>query len=97
MMCFIKICGRYGAYICDETDKDVCSLECKKIHLELYREEERRRKEGLSKIWDGSTCFLFYILDSSFYTWRIAEYYKFVTWSGYYTNKDVWALFIAHF
>eukprot|EP00300_Choanocystis_sp_HF-7_P000138 c10117_g1_i1.p1 GENE.c10117_g1_i1~~c10117_g1_i1.p1 ORF type:complete len:657 (+),score=143.83 c10117_g1_i1:1-1971(+) len=27
------VCGRYGAYICDETDADVCSRECKKIHL----------------------------------------------------------------
>ncbi|CAL5185511.1 unnamed protein product [Lathyrus oleraceus] len=23
------VCGRYGEYICDETDDDVCSLECK--------------------------------------------------------------------
>ncbi|KAL9228357.1 hypothetical protein vseg_003947 [Gypsophila vaccaria] len=28
------ICGRYGEYICDETDDDVCSLECKKKLLE---------------------------------------------------------------
>ncbi|XP_021720130.1 DEAD-box ATP-dependent RNA helicase 41-like [Chenopodium quinoa] len=28
------ICGRYGEYICDETDDDVCSLECKKNLLE---------------------------------------------------------------
>lgn len=27
------ICGRYGEYICDETDDDVCSLECKRILL----------------------------------------------------------------
>ncbi|KAL2335103.1 hypothetical protein Fmac_016316 [Flemingia macrophylla] len=27
------ICGRYGEYICDETDDDVCSLECKKALL----------------------------------------------------------------
>ncbi|GAA0148760.1 RNA helicase [Lithospermum erythrorhizon] len=27
------ICGRYGEYICDETDDDVCSLECKQILL----------------------------------------------------------------
>uniref|UniRef100_A0A6P8HX19 RNA helicase n=1 Tax=Actinia tenebrosa TaxID=6105 RepID=A0A6P8HX19_ACTTE len=27
------VCGRYGAYICDETEKDVCSLECKAKHL----------------------------------------------------------------
>ena len=24
-----QICGRYGAYICDETNEDVCSIECK--------------------------------------------------------------------
>lgn len=28
------ICGRYGEYICDETDDDVCSLECKRTLLE---------------------------------------------------------------
>ncbi|XAR60436.1 RNA helicase [Bertholletia excelsa] len=27
------ICGRYGEYICDETDDDVCSLECKQTLL----------------------------------------------------------------
>ena len=27
------ICGRYGAYIVDQTDRDVCSIECKDIHL----------------------------------------------------------------
>lgn len=27
------VCGRYGAYIVDQTDKDVCSLECKARHL----------------------------------------------------------------
>ena len=27
------ICGRYGAYIVDRTDQDVCSLECKARHL----------------------------------------------------------------
>lgn len=26
-------CGRYGAYIVDRTDQDVCSLECKARHL----------------------------------------------------------------
>ena len=29
------VCGRYGAYIVDETDKDVCSLECKARHLRM--------------------------------------------------------------
>ncbi|KAJ8574133.1 hypothetical protein K7X08_025938 [Anisodus acutangulus] len=27
------ICGRYGEYICNETDDDICSLECKGILL----------------------------------------------------------------
>ena len=27
------VCGRYGAYICDRTDCDVCSIECKKKNL----------------------------------------------------------------
>ncbi|GMH27592.1 hypothetical protein Nepgr_029435 [Nepenthes gracilis] len=30
------ICGRYGEYICDETDDDICSLECKNILLERF-------------------------------------------------------------
>ncbi|MQL72896.1 hypothetical protein Taro_005235 [Colocasia esculenta] len=31
------ICGRYGEYICDETDDDICSTECKKILLDRLR------------------------------------------------------------
>ena len=27
------VCGKYGEYICDETDEDVCSLACKSTHL----------------------------------------------------------------
>eukprot|EP00111_Clytia_hemisphaerica_P001337 TCONS_00003808-protein len=27
------MCGKYGEYICDETDEDVCSLACKATHL----------------------------------------------------------------
>lgn len=27
------MCGRFGEYICDSTDNDVCSLECKANHL----------------------------------------------------------------
>ncbi len=29
------VCGRYGEYIVDRTDHDVCSLECKAKHLHL--------------------------------------------------------------
>lgn len=34
------VCGRYGEYICDETDEDVCSLECKAKHLLQVQGEE---------------------------------------------------------
>lgn len=36
------VCGRYGEYICDETDEDVCSLECKAKHLLQVKEKEER-------------------------------------------------------
>lgn len=31
------ICKRFGEYICDETDEDVCSLECKALHLKSIK------------------------------------------------------------
>ena len=56
------MCGKYGAYIVDETDKDVCSLECKAKHLWMLgksvcggggqgKEEEGRRKETTQLPW----------------------------------------------
>ena len=56
------VCGKYGAYIADETDKDVCSLECKAKHLWTLgksvgggggqgKEEEGRRKETTQLPW----------------------------------------------
>lgn len=41
------VCGRYGAYIVDQTDNDVCSLECKARHLE----DLTRKKAG--ELLDG--------------------------------------------
>lgn len=38
------ICGRYGAYIVDLTDEDVCSLECKARHLKSIT---RKKDEDL--------------------------------------------------
>ncbi|MED6133712.1 hypothetical protein PIB30_030685 [Stylosanthes scabra] len=34
------ICGRYGEYICNETDDDVCSMECKTELLEILKSNE---------------------------------------------------------
>ena len=28
------ICGRYGEYVCDATEEDICSLECKAVALQ---------------------------------------------------------------
>jgi ATP-dependent RNA helicase DDX59 len=38
------VCGRYGEYICDKTDEDVCSLECKARHLVQVKEKEEKLK-----------------------------------------------------
>ncbi|KAJ3673216.1 hypothetical protein LUZ60_006590 [Juncus effusus] len=31
------ICGRYGEYICDQSDRDICSLQCKSILLSTLK------------------------------------------------------------
>ncbi|GBB85029.1 hypothetical protein RclHR1_01160023 [Rhizophagus clarus] len=36
------ICGKYGEYICDQTDHDVCSLECKKIDIERVKKMQSK-------------------------------------------------------
>lgn len=36
------VCGRYGEYICDKTDEDVCSLECKAKHLLQIQAKDRK-------------------------------------------------------
>lgn len=34
------VCGKYGEYICDETDEDICSTQCKKTHLAEQQQEK---------------------------------------------------------
>lgn len=44
------VCGRYGEYICDKTDEDVCSLECKaKNLLHVKEKEEWLKSDGVMK------------------------------------------------
>lgn len=39
------VCGKYGEYINDETDQDVCSLQCKKMNSELnFRRVKKKKK-----------------------------------------------------
>lgn len=35
------ICGKYGEYICDETDDDICSIDCKAELLENLKNSQR--------------------------------------------------------
>ncbi|KAM7250101.1 hypothetical protein ACFE04_021984 [Oxalis oulophora] len=35
------ICGKYGEYICNETNDDICSLECKVVLLESVKQPEK--------------------------------------------------------
>ncbi|KVH95540.1 uncharacterized protein LOC112528792 isoform X2 [Cynara cardunculus var. scolymus] len=35
------ICGKYGEYICDETDDDICSMDCKAELLENLKNSQR--------------------------------------------------------
>ncbi len=41
------VCGRYGAYIVDQTDKDVCSLECKARHLKGISRKKELLNDGI--------------------------------------------------
>lgn len=58
------VCGRYGEYICDQTDDDVCSLECKQIVL--HRGSKTQVQVGLQqakRLPAIDECF--YVKDSS--------------------------------
>eukprot|EP01018_Ginkgo_biloba_P037346 Gb_13166 [translate_table: standard] len=37
------VCGRFGEYVCDETDEDICSMECKCELLQLHAQEHAER------------------------------------------------------
>ncbi|KAF6725131.1 putative ATP-dependent RNA helicase DDX59 [Oryzias melastigma] len=51
------MCGRYGEYICDATDNDVCSLECKAKHLmKMGFGTGEEAFTGKDTNWDGKAC-----------------------------------------
>ncbi|KAH9055973.1 hypothetical protein Ae201684P_021713 [Aphanomyces euteiches] len=41
-------CGRYGEYICDKTDEDVCSVECRDKALERAANRDLQKEFGIS-------------------------------------------------
>ncbi|XP_007421698.1 probable ATP-dependent RNA helicase DDX59 [Python bivittatus] len=52
------VCGRYGEYICDKTDEDVCSLECKAKHLLQVKGEEESSKPTKNEKANSQPIFL---------------------------------------
>lgn len=60
------ICGRYGEYICDETDEDVCSLECKAKHLLQVKEKEEKIKLSSAQQTDSEQVSLL----NTFYAYK---------------------------
>ncbi|XP_020574044.1 DEAD-box ATP-dependent RNA helicase 41 [Phalaenopsis equestris] len=51
-------CGRYGEYICDETDDDICSKECKQILLSKIKNDEKPTlKISIAKVPASDECF----------------------------------------
>ena len=51
------ICSRYGEYICNETDEDVCSLQCKDIALKRSSSRERSIDNLVSSICPTSSSY----------------------------------------
>ncbi|CAN1810833.1 DEAD-box ATP-dependent RNA helicase 41, partial [Linum perenne] len=56
------ICGRYGEYICDETDDDVCSLECKQVLLDRITAKDQGLISNRIVLPAKDECF--YVRDS---------------------------------
>ena len=50
------VCGRYGAYVCDQTDEDVCSLECKSRHLRDRQKQNTRPSDPDLPLRDSKTA-----------------------------------------
>ena len=46
----VKICGKYGEYICDENESDICSLECKDL---LLKQLHQSKEEEVQQTCDG--------------------------------------------
>ncbi|CAH1420201.1 unnamed protein product [Lactuca virosa] len=58
-------CGRYGEYICDETDDDICSLECKQKLLLKIKEPKLPTSLTLPPIRLPTSDECFYVKDGN--------------------------------
>ncbi|XP_050263740.1 uncharacterized protein LOC126707994 [Quercus robur] len=44
------VCGRYGEYICNETDDDICSMECKAELLQILKLDKGSSSDRISDV-----------------------------------------------
>ncbi|KAJ6847830.1 DEAD-box ATP-dependent RNA helicase 41 [Iris pallida] len=57
------ICGRYGEYICDETDDDICSIECKKALLAKTAKAQKQAENVSEPVKLPANDECFYVRD----------------------------------
>ncbi|POM72589.1 DEAD/DEAH box RNA helicase, partial [Phytophthora palmivora] len=43
------VCGRYGEYVCDATDEDVCSLQCRDVSIARRQQKRQQEAQGLKQ------------------------------------------------
>ncbi|CAG8761496.1 26554_t:CDS:2 [Gigaspora margarita] len=60
------VCRKYGEYICDETDHDVCSIECKKIDIERTTKITNNIPDPLPKVTQPVPKYSHNIADATF-------------------------------
>ncbi|KAH9313972.1 hypothetical protein KI387_022599, partial [Taxus chinensis] len=70
------VCGRYGEYVCDETDEDVCSMECKSellgLHLKEHAEKAKEARTSFISITRPKGALQLPELEAE--TWDIAKH-----------------------
>ncbi|KAJ0960332.1 hypothetical protein J5N97_001850 [Dioscorea zingiberensis] len=57
------ICGRFGEYICDETDDDICSKECKHTLISRLAESQKPAAKAIHPVKLPATDECFYVRD----------------------------------
>lgn len=67
------ICGRFGEYICDQTDDDICSSQCKSILLSRLAAQESNKKERKPIINIAATDECFYVRNEGLTNDQIAS------------------------
>ncbi|CAG8732284.1 17107_t:CDS:2, partial [Dentiscutata heterogama] len=67
------VCGKYGEYICDETEHDVCSIECKKIDIERTKKITNNTPEPLPNVIQPVLKYSHNIADTTFVSGDLSQ------------------------